>query len=143
MKHIPAAIEAVNFAKHSTTGWSPVDLWTAPASVIEEAFKRTAERRNKRNLKRRIQSANFYPGQEVLVYDEVAASTRSGKFVPRWRGPYRLVGRVRGSYWQARKLPRGDAVTVEPGRKPSLVFHEDQLQPFDSPWRWEGRWTDD
>ena len=120
-----------------------MELWRAHPSAIKEAFEKTAVRQEQRNSKRKIQPANFYPGQEVLVYDEVASSTRSGKFEPRWKGPYKLIGRVRGSYWQAKKLPRGDAVMVEPGRKPSLVFHEDQLQPFDSPWKWTGRWADD
>ena len=115
---------------------SPVELWTASEKEIKEAFDMTVTRREKRNAGRRLHPAVFYPGQTVLVYDEVAAAARSGKFAPRWKGPYKLVGRVRGSYWRARKLPTGDAIMSEPGRKPSLVFHEDQLQPFDwsVPW---------
>ena len=138
VKHVPAAIEAMNFAKHSSTKLSPVELWTAEEKVIQEAFNRTVTRREQRNAKRSVRPVAFYAGQMVLVYDEVAAATRSGKFAPRWKGPYKLMRRVRGSYWKVRKLPSGDALVVEPGRKPSLVFHEDQLQPFDSKCRWSG-----
>ena len=136
VKHIPAAIEAMNFARHGVTKASPVELWDASEDVLRAAFEQTTTRRERRNAKRRVTYHNFYPGQTVLVYDEVAAMTRSDKFAPRWKGPYKLVGRTRGSYWKARKLPQGDAVSNEPGRKPSLVFHEDQLQPYDwaKPW---------
>ena len=138
-KHVPLALEAMNFGKHSTTGKAPVELWTASEEELQLAQERTRKMRAGRNKRRRVRPTTFYPGQSVLVYDEIAAQNRGDKFAPVWKGPYRLVKESQGSYWKVQRMGNGDAIMTEPGRRPKMVFHEDQLQPFDKAYQWTGK----
>ena len=68
-----------------------------------------------------------WPGQSVLVFDNVVAASREGKFLPKWKGPYILMEKMSDSLWMARKVGQ----SVGRGRRPIHVFHEDDLQPFE------------
>ena len=125
-QYLGRAVDALNEAVHSVTGFTPKDLWTGTLSMRRIAQGRTIKEREYRSKKRRIYPAHFRKGQVVLVFDDVAASSREDKFSPRWKGPYVLVERISSSMWRDRSRREGRR-----GRKPILQFHEDQMQPFD------------
>ena len=126
--YLDQAVAAMNTAVHSTTEFSPEELWMGTDQQRELAFSRTKKERESRYGHKRIFPKSFQPGQIVLVFDDVAASSREDKFSPLWRGPFKLLRRLSPSLWEARRLGRRTR-----GRKAVWKFHEDQLQPFDLP----------
>ena len=125
--HLDTAIDSINSAVHSVTGFCPHDLWHGTEEMRILAHQRTVEARARRNRARKVYPANFWPGQSVLVFDNVVAASREGKFLPKWKGPYILMEKMSDSLWMARKVGQ----SVGRGRRPIHVFHEDDLQPFD------------
>ena len=125
--HLQEAVQLINISVNKTTGFSPKELWTADVSDRELAYSRSQEFRKKRNEKRRYSPKRFFVGQKVLVYDAVAASAREDKFLPHWKGPYELVKQISPSMWRAKELNVERGV----GRRPTLIFHQDHLQPYD------------
>ena len=126
--YLESAVDAMNTAIHSTTGFSSKELWEGTDQQRELAFSRTKEERESRFGRKKIFPKAFQPGQIVLVYDEVAASSREDKFQPFWKGPFILMRRLSPSLWEARRIGGRKR-----GRKVVWKFHEDQLQPFDLP----------
>ena len=57
-----------------------------------------------KNEKRRYNPKKFFPGQIVLAYDAVAASSREDKFLPHWKGPYELQYKVVDSMWKVKEI---------------------------------------
>ena len=123
--HLLIAEEAINEAVHSTTGFSPVELWEGDENMRKKAKEKMDAERIKRNRKMRKFPAKFWIGQYVLVrqYDP----EKQGKFDPLWKGPFKITNRVSNTMWGAREITPGRKV----GRKPIRVFHQDQLQPFE------------
>ena len=123
--HLLIAEEAINEAVHSTTGFSPVELWEGDENMRKKAKGKMDAERIKRNRKMRKFPAKFWIGQYVLVrqYDP----EKQGKFDPLWKGPFKITNRVSNTMWGAREITSGRKV----GRKPIHVFHQDQLQPFE------------
>ena len=126
--HLDAAVDLINSAPHKITGYIPKELWKAPLQDRIIAHKRSLDFRKKRNEKRKKFSPYpFTIGQHVLAFDAIAAMAKDNKFTPRWKGPYRIVEQVSTSLWRVKEL----GISRGRGRKPTLIFHQDHLQPFD------------
>ena len=89
--YLEDAVKALNEAKHSVMRFTPFVLWYGTEEMRRLAFNRTVEERAYRNRRRNIQSAKFFPGQIVLVWN---ADIMSNRFQPKWRGPYVLTEQV-------------------------------------------------
>ena len=124
--HLTRTVDALNEAVHETTGFAPVDLWHGESSKRQEAKKKTDQRRkaNSRRVKRRW-PVNLRSGQQIMVKDYETYKTN--KFAPFWRGPYRLTERISSTMWRAEPVKSRE---VGRGRKPVLVFHQDQIRPM-------------
>ena len=124
MDHLDKIVEALNNAVHHTTGYTPNELWFGNAPLRQLAKDRSDRRRkwNSRNL-RRVFPEDFHRGQKVLARDY--ESVKTNKFAPAWKGPFTLVGRISDTMWKAVPCRRRDP---NRGRKPVLLFHEDQIQ---------------
>ena len=122
--HLKRAVESINEAAHSITGFSPKELWEGTSEMRKEAHEKMVKWREKRNQGRRLFPAEFVPEQKVWAFDAVAASSREHKFAPRWKGPYILKEKLTESLWRVTE-DRGN----RPGRRPVLIFHQDHLQP--------------
>ena len=125
--HLKEAVDLVNEAVNQTTGFSPKDLWEADLDTRMLAQSRSETFRLKRNEKRRYSPKKFFPGQTVLAYDAVAASSREDKFLPHWKGPYKLQYKIVDSMSKVKEIGTERGV----GRRPTLVSHQDHLQPWD------------
>ena len=123
--HLQQAVDGLNEAVHSVTGFAPEDLWQGSMGDRRKAHMRTIAWRNKRNARRRYFPKQLKKGQKVWVFDAVAASAKERRFNPRWRGPYVLGKRISESLWKAREIGRG----IRRGRKPVGIFHKDHIQP--------------
>ena len=118
--YLDQAVVAMNTAIHSTTEFTPEELWTGIDQQRELAFFQTKKERESRYGHKRIFPKSFQPSQVVLVFDNMAASSREDKFSPLWRGPFKLLRRLSLSLWEARRLGRGTR-----GWKAVWKFHED------------------
>ena len=98
--HLKEAVDLVNEAVNQITGFSPKDLWEADLETRKLAQSRSEIFRRKKNEKRRYSPKKFFPGQTVLAYDAVAASSREDKFLPHWKGPYELQYKIAKSMWK-------------------------------------------
>ena len=127
-EYVARAVDAINNAVHSVTGFSPAALWNGSTEMRKLAHRRVVCERERKNLRQQVYPELFEAGQLVLVYDHVAASSREKKFAPRWKGPYVLTERISPSLWKARKVALSG---YNRGRQPMDVFHEDQLQSFE------------
>ena len=65
--HLLIAEEAINEAVHSTTGFSPVELWEGDENMRKKAKGKMDAERIRRNRKMRKFPAKFWIGQYVLV----------------------------------------------------------------------------
>ena len=124
--HLSKAVQSINRAVNQTTGFSPEELWDADLETRKLAHSRSVEKRRKQNEKRRYSPKKFFEGQMVLAYDAVAASAREDKFLPHWKGPYKLEEQISESIWKVKEV----GVTTGAGRRPALIFHRDHLQPW-------------
>jgi len=125
--HLQRAVQELNTMRHSTTGMTPIQLWSASEEDLLEARERSRRRRSSRRSRRNEIPRQMAVGDQVLLWDAVRADCREDKFSPLWRGPYTLEERVSEHLWRIRRSQIGG-----PGRKPRLVYHSDHLRPFHS-----------
>ena len=123
--HVEKAVKSYNEAVHSTTGFTPNELWNGTPDMRELARERSNTRRQIESRSRRAYPVKFSTGMNVLVH--ISPELRKGKLGPSWKGVYVLEERLSNSMWKARKLSE----TGGRGRRPIEIFHEDQLQPFE------------
>ena len=123
--HLSRAENSINEAVHSTTGFSPEELWDGDDHMRKLARSRVDQERTRRTKKIRKFPVTVWVGQNVLVRQN--DPSKQGKFDPLWKGPYKLIEKISETMWRARRYSPGHRV----GRKPIEVFHQDQIQPFD------------
>ena len=125
VQHLDRAVDALNRSVHSSTGFIPLELWNGSRQMRRKALKNRDVVRAKVNARlKRLFPYDFQPGQQVLVRDYW--SYKTDKFAPKWKGPYFLTEKISDTMWKA----RNPAPPLGTGRRPLLLFHQDQLQPF-------------
>ena len=123
--HLEHAEKSINESVHQIMGFSPNELWEGGEDIRKKAKEKLDAERDRRNKSIRKFPAKFWVGQNVLVrqYDP----NKQGKLDPLWKGPYKITEKISNTMWRARKYSSGTRV----GRKPTEVFHQDQMQPFE------------
>ena len=123
--HLEHAEKSINESVHQIMGFSPNELWEGGEDIRKKAKEKLDAERDRRNKSIRKFPAKFWVGKNVLVrqYDP----NKQGKLDPLWKGPYKITEKISNTMWRARKYSSGPKV----GRKPTEVFHQDQMQPFE------------
>ena len=124
-QHLNRAVNILNQSVHSSTDYTPLELWNGTPEMRRKALQKRDAVRSKINEKLlRLFPYQFRPGQRVLVRDYWTLKTN--KFAPTWRGPYILRQKVSDTMWRA----ENPSPIMGSGRRPSLLFHQDQIQAF-------------
>ena len=124
--YLPELVSNYNQSWHSSIGTSPVKLWVAPKEEREAAMEKAGLRSKQSGLKR-FSRQKFKVGDEILLYDAVAASAKEEFLQPLWRGPYKLVERLSGSCWKYGESKNGSSINPLTVR----VVHESHMQHYD------------
>ena len=128
---VEKATYEINTMVHSTTQWTPQQLWDSESTEWRKALKRSGQRRNEANkyIKRKIEP--LHPGDLVLLWDSVRTLSKEDKFSALWKGPFRIVHGISTRLWQL--SPVNNPQSVDPtfpkgGRKPKMIVHIEHLQ---------------
>ena len=97
----------------------------APESERRVALER-AGLSSKQQSPKRVSRQNFQTGDEVLLYDAVAASAKEEFLQPLWKGPYKLKERLSGSCWRFEETEGGPSIDPKAVR----VVHESHMQYY-------------